>query len=347
MKPYLKLESYDKVDDYKTKTLSTKTMKKTLKISRNELKRYALMLGTYGGHMVSAAGKSFYMSVIDFALKQTGDRNDCYYYMSEDYACAEPTFKTMISFFIGMAAAKAVAERKYKIPLLFHLSDKQGVTYQTKTGKSAPDFWGLRMDKALGIHVPYLFEAKGHSTNQYVDCATVKKAKDQLENISSVTVHGIGSTGTMSFRGKKIKKQIVTSSFEEANKQQYRKWIVCDIDPEESTGNNELKLDVNKETKAYYDQIFSAMKGCDQAHLSVSDRFKTEKIGKQSYILKEYNGEAFGIQKEIYEIIDAFDRNGATEGLYSEIQPILKKNKRVNTDTCSIGRDGVIYLDYK
>lgn len=341
MNAYLSLESYDKVEDYKKLKVSTQ---KKITISRVELKRYILTMGGYGGHVVSASGQSFYMSAIDLALKQTDNWKDCYYYMSEDYSYAEPTFKVMISFLMGMVAAKMISERVYQIPLLYHLTDKKRVTYKTSSGKSAPDFLGLRYDKKTRRHIPYLFEAKGQSQNDYVAHTTVKTAKDQLKNIRSVTVYGIGATGVRTFPKNSIEKHVATSSFKIGSSQTERKWIVCDIDPKEVEGDGELQADADQETKAYYDQLLSIMKSAEYQDNLYHNDYITESIDNKSYILIEHNGEYFGVQKEIYRVLTAFGNIGSTRGLYSEILPILQENKTISKDTHSIGLDGVIYI---
>lgn len=342
MGTYLKLESYDTVSDYKKRKTGIQHKTGNLVISRKQLKRYTLSLGDYAGHVVSPAGKSFYRSIIDLALKETEDANDSYYYMSEDYYLAEPTFKVMISFFMGMVSARVIAENEFQIPLLFHLSDSSRIQYTLGNDNFVPDFFGVWKDKASGKYMPCLFEAKGQSSNHYVDNVIIEHAKEQLDNISQIKIRGMGTTGSMTtFVASEIKKQVATSSFEHGTTLSEKKWLLCNIDPNEITGEDSLEIDVNKETKAYYDQILSVMHNAQTGNY----RHQTERYGNKVYILVEQNGECIGIQKDVYDVVTASDNERNMKSLYSEIIPILKENKVVNTDTYSIGLDGVIYVE--
>lgn len=117
----INLKVYDISDDYKNKKIK---MTWDMDISKSDLKRYAISLGNYSSYKISKKGEKFYHYLLEMSLEEYVSGRMKYFKIGEDYKNAESSIKNTISFFVGMIAAKAVAEKKYKVPLLYHLTDQ-------------------------------------------------------------------------------------------------------------------------------------------------------------------------------------------------------------------------------
>ncbi|GAA7762381.1 hypothetical protein HpMS107_26940 [Helicobacter pylori] len=102
------------------------------------------------------------------------------YHKSSYYHALDPTEKAATSYFLGMMAAKIMADKVLGVPWLFHLSMLQplGGT-PSLIGKSSPDLIGLN-----GNHQWAVVEAKGR-TNKF-DSEAASKAKQQTRQLRMI-----------------------------------------------------------------------------------------------------------------------------------------------------------------
>ncbi len=96
------------------------------------------------------------------------------------YEMSDPSEKTSISFYLGMALAKLFAEVLFGVPRMLHLA-VYGQNYQIAAGQGAsrPDLIGLSSNGEW-----FVFEAKGRSNG--FDGQALATAKDQAEQIISI-----------------------------------------------------------------------------------------------------------------------------------------------------------------
>lgn len=203
-------------------------------LSLVQLIAYSFSLGTYNTFRDFLTGFLYYSSLPYFLLRISDGK----YVSSDAYKYSEQSFKTAFSFYIGMLAAKVVADQKYHIKHLLHLNDCS-LEYVSKTGKH-PDFFG---SDTKGIN--YLFEAKG-TASQRCDSDDIKNAKEQLNAISHVKRVGNPKPRKIS------SKRIIASSFPKET------WTIDDIDPSES-GDVTLSLDFDKAMFLYYRTIMELL----------------------------------------------------------------------------------------
>lgn len=244
--PYHK---YNSVSDY-PKNIA---LSHDITISSSDFVKYAYTLGNFNGYKPSNEGKKFYQSLIDMALKE--DAKKTYTYISNDYSHAEQSIKGAISFFMGMIAAKAVADKKYNVDTLFHLKDEY-IEYKSK-GNRHPDFFGVSESGEA-----FLFEAKGASSNRKIS-DKIASAKDQLSAVSYVQ---FTDRFYCSQEHQKKKYQLLTGQITTLN----RHAVVSvpssdqvlhyyDIDPEEE-GGEPLSIDADAAVRDYYGDIMKLLR---------------------------------------------------------------------------------------
>ena len=294
----------------------------SIAISEKDIFRYAALVGDFSSHNITINGELFYYSMINMALLEKNG----YYTIGSDYKNAEQSIRNSISFFMGMFAAEIVAEKIYKIPNLYHLTD-QVITF-TSTGKH-PDFFGIN-NKNRGI----LIEAKGTVATRPTN-STVSGAKKQLRAIKSVVVEVNG--GKQSFNYNDMKRYVVASSFDLNDRLTYH----C-IDPEPE-GEQEIGIDLDKATALYYQNIMNIILHRPYRNYGtyiISDTWPY-KIGLDREIynrLSEYEKLYTGINRDI---VDKFSYNGVYNFVSERISRIEIPNSNVEVST---GLNGVICL---
>ena len=243
--PEIELFKYNSEIDYKNNQMTSSTL---LNISVANLIGYAINNGVYNGYSPKPLGLIFYGSIVPFALNfyKNSFVRGC------DYENAEQSYKASASFFLGMLSARAYFEKviikNYPGSILIHLSDNS-VAYINGRNKTKPDFIILDCNSnPIG-----LLEAKGTFSNR-VNFKTVNHAKNQLTNISTVTIKNRKSPSSSFLK----EKHVITSSFVCDKMSKKHHWVLCDIDPNE-VGETELVIDLDKAIEEQYSNIMNIM----------------------------------------------------------------------------------------
>lgn len=289
-------------------------------ITMADLCRYAISIGGLSYYTVSPIGTRFYQSLVEMALVEgTG------FTIGDDYKYSEKSIKNSISFFMGMIAAKAVSDKVYHVPYLFHLNDEQ-ISYTTAGG--CPDFFGLEN----GAN-PILMEAKG-TTGSRPKHSAIIKADTQLNDVNRIVVDGWPTVYTT------FKKSIVVSCFE--NDQ----LVYHDIDPNQKGDVSLVIKDIDMAIWVYYGNIIKM--------ISANSVDSTTLEGLK-YVTFHANQHYIGLREDIYEVLRYYQEacykdmqvreEYPFKGLYKQIDEIVKDisvEKQSESDKISLGRDGII-----
>jgi|CXWL01.1.fsa_nt_gi hypothetical protein len=152
-----------------------------IEITRQDFRRAIFTLGSPDEETLNSRGRrrnllrrSVGLGVSEFLLWEGPDLR-----LAEDFPFLEPTEKAGLSFWIGSALTKLVAEMKLGIPWLadVKLLIETGVLRGAATSKERPDYAGH--DSAKRWHI---IESKGRSSG--FDEGLVAKAKGQAERVS-------------------------------------------------------------------------------------------------------------------------------------------------------------------
>lgn len=323
--PEIELFEYNCVIDYKNNKMTSSSL---LNISVANLIGYAINNGVYNGYSPKPLGLIFYGSIFPFALNfyKNSFVRGC------DYENAEQSYKASASFFLGMLSARAYFEKviikKYPGSILIHLSDNS-VAYINGRNKTKPDFIILDCNRnPIG-----LLEAKGTFSNR-VNFKTVNHAKNQLTNISTVTIKGRKSPSS-SFL---MEKHVITSSFVCDKMSKKHHWVLCDIDPNE-VGETELVIDLDKAIEEHYSNIMNIMTNYQT--------IRKVEINNNEYLTVSVDGFfSLGILTKLYEIFS--DRSH--KHLANSVFEVLKNNFSYTQDdynlkeNISLRSDG-IYIE--
>lgn len=300
---------YDKVADYPKHPKKSES----IIISEWNLKKYAILNGSFNGHVLSREGIDFYSSIYKMALDNGGSK---YYLRNKDYEYAEASYKNSISFFLGMIATRIVALEKYDIIHMFHLKDK-AIDYYPKGGKH-PDWFGV---DSKGT--PFLFESKGTDGSRLSN-TRMENARDQLNNISNITdKSGLGK----SYSSSEIQRHVIVSCFryDKRNKIKNR-WYMQDVDP-----NDEGKVNISYN---YLEEYFKYYKTFIATIDSLNLDYTCTKINGQEYKCVVLDGMRIGIHQSIYE---------AFEDVRRKIENVCDKDKEKMQDEAEkevISEDG-------
>ena len=253
-------------------TYETNTSSRTgsLNVTMKDLKRYAVSVGGFHTWPVSALGVRFYEALLEMTVTEGTQ-----FSIRDDYRKAESSIKTALSFFMGMIAAKAMAEKEYRIPYLFHLKDP--ALHAVTSGKT-PDFFGLKNGKTA-----LLMESKG-TVRSRPSKEVINHAKDQLDAVGSVEVT-IGKTKKTYLKGN-LEGHVIASGFQKNNMTYY------DVDPEPK-GENTLKINLDREIVEYYRPVMMIL----QAHPT-----QTQFFGNEPFMIAETKSGQLGLRQEIYEL---------------------------------------------
>lgn len=314
---------YDTINDFEHRKSSEKD---TPDIFLSELIAYSLSFGDYGNFKSAILSLLQYTSLPLLLL----DTNTGKYTASDTYKRSESSFKGAYSFFLGMLAAKLVANRKYNIRHLFHLTDD--IVDYFPTGGLHPDFVGEE-----DLDTAHLFEAKGSSSSRKTSAA--KDGKEQVNAIHRI--RHLGRPGNY----KNIAKTVVASSFPK------NVWTIDDIDPEES-GDVTLSLDFDKAMFLYYHTIMK---------LLLHDSSRSERtFSDVQYICIQITDElCVGLHKGCYDFFqEGYGQYFKSQiplsqidveperfypGVYKEITSILSSfTPPEATETLSILPDGIL-----
>lgn len=251
----------------------------SFKVSQYDFSKYAILNGKYGNHTMSYNAKGFYASICKMAVKK--EKN--FFVISDDYKNAETSYKTAISFAMGMVATRIIANKIYNVARLYHFTES-GWSSILKHGKMAPDWFGLDQHGR-----PFLFESKGTSQKR-IDKKTIEHAKNQLKNVKEIRD---SSSGKQYFE-QNISKHIICSCFDKYSKID-GVWCIHDVDPVGS-GNTELRINLDEECFKYY-----------QAFVLYVDSLNTLRRGvvikNQNYYSWVYENERYCILEKIYDLV--------------------------------------------
>lgn len=300
----------------------------TMDISKHLLGKYSILNGKFNGYSLNKKEKDFYSSFYKIALEENSNKM---YVCSSAYQAAEPSYKTIISFALGMLATRTIATKKYNVVHLFHLKD-QSIQRNPPKGQ-VPDWFGIdKHGKA------FLFESKG-SVETSISPKTLKNAKKQLTSVKSITVKwGNGQFET--YIAAEIEKHAIVSCFRYDHQNNVRnKWNFHDIDPE-GEAVVDITINLDKECFKYY-----------RAFLDFLDSYKKSyeenvvMIDQQKYCFLEDGAEKFGIHKGIYDAVVSkkYTEENDYINFYEDIKKILSEIKcdKYMEDSSSY-EDGII-----
>lgn len=299
----VELRTFDTVADYYNNTF----VQSNLKVTRDDLIRYAITVGEFSNFTLSSEGNAFYKSLVDMAFVSSGNK----FNIGNSYKNAESTVKTSIGFIIGMTSAKCVAEKVFDVKYLFHLKDPQ-IDYLTDG--YLPDFFGLDQNG-----VPYIVEAKA----TYKDKVTnqrVEKAKKQTESVIEIELED--DSGIRIFNN--FERHIVTSSFKN------NEYVVSDIDPNENNGKKKVYINENLAFFNYYKNIYNYL-------LSKSNTYENNRVKFNHLEFKVVNTEIgkFGLETSIYSVLKEYDnvfskcRSYENRWLFDKEELLFLKENRI------------------
>lgn len=266
----------------------------------------------------------FYSSIIKMAIKEEDDGYVC----TLDYKNAETSYKSVISFAMGMLAARIVALKKYNIIHMFHLKDKS-IDYSPK-GKNIPDWFGVDSTGKA-----FLFESKG-TDEASVNKKRIGDAAKQLKSIRSV----IDKSGCIpKCYGINMEKHVIVSCFRCDRKNKIdNRWYIQDIDPE-GEGNIDIRIDINREIYKYYETFVSFLD-------SYASQYEEREIEQQKYYFLCNENEKFGIHRPIYDMVkfQKYTENNGYIYFYENINDILTQIKcdKYIKDSSAFN-DGIIF----
>lgn len=221
-----------------------------------DLARYSLHNGSYAGHVIrSRSGRRFYRSIPRFALAYDSALDS--YVMRDDYRFAESSYKSTVSFFLGMIGVRVVFEKlmggSKPGRFLLHAGNRKQFVLKSRSGRQKPDF--IAVDENGD---PYaLFEGKG-SSDSGVKSYQIEHGKEQVEDVFSVTLNGArGMSGVMK-QGVDLEKHVVASGFLDRPGVGGGVWGLYDVDPN-GEGMDDLVVDFDGAVYDYYAPVVSAL----------------------------------------------------------------------------------------
>lgn len=276
--------SYDYFDDKKDyPKWPNQSRKCFFYISKYDLLKYAILNGRYNNHTMSCAAKKFYSSICKVAVK----KNKGFWVISDDYEYAENTYKTVISFAMGMLATRIIANKVYHVSRLYHFTEKRFGANLSK-GKMSPDWFGLNQQMQ-----PFLFESKG-TVEKKIGLQTMDHATNQLKNVNIITDTSSGKPYNITNR------HIICSCFNSYNNVN-KVWSIHDVDPVER-GGDEFWINIDKECFLYYDVFIKYVE-------SLNVFCEHMVINKQDYYCWIYDNEMYCILGKIYDLIKSGNYN--------------------------------------
>jgi len=278
-----------KFDDYNKFIKNEKSETSQCRFTIKDMEKYAVSAGGFSNWAVGTKGTNFYTALVKMAIEDGTN-----FTIGQDYKKSEQSIKTTISFFMGMIAAKAVADKVYNIPYLFHLKDKQIIF--SSSGKT-PDFFGLANGKT-----PFILEAKGTISNS-PSKKVVINAKKQIEAINSIKIEGWST----SYSKRDINGHIITSCFEKDILTYY------DIDPE-LNGKTDLTIDIDKAIILYYRNIMNLLMLNETNIYPINEN-------EDKYIMVEVGDYEIGLNYDIYSLLEEYKE------LYSDSENNIDINK--------------------
>lgn len=307
---------YRSITDYCRKPISNSSF---IAISKVDLMRYAVSLGSSIGVRLEEQSVQFYEGLIDLAYDIDASRR--VYRVRSDYLTAEISIRNVVSFLLGMVAAKAVSEKQYHVWALLHMRDKV-LNTDLISGKRCPDFFGVSTD---GSKAAFLVEAKG-SANEGPDRSTVNNAIGQLENVRSVSFVNSATSYTL------FENHVIATGCSQDGQNQP---IYHDIDPGNS-GDVELEFDADKAVASYYQPVLQLLRRHSSTDSSNSEYAEA--------IVGRYR---IGLRRQIIETIGFEQDDSCRSGLFDSVNEICKKGamKKVHGEASadvSIGLDGIM-----
>lgn len=314
-----------------------------------DLVRYSLHNGSYAGHVIrSRSGRRFYQSIPRFALAY-----DCAlgsYVMRDDYRFAESSYKAAVSFFLGMIGVRVVFEKlmdgSRSGTFLFHAGNRKQFVLKSRSGRQKPDF--IAVDENGD---PYaLFEGKG-SSDSGVKSYQIEHGKEQVEDVSSVTLKGARGVPEIKRKGVDLDKHVVASGFSSRSGAGGGVWCLYDVDPN-GEGMGDLVVDFDGAAYDYYAPIVSVLsEGGDVVTVN----------GVNCELVKVEEGVAIGLvqglRDAICEIVDAkanpntrnkYIFEGVSDGCAWRVAEYLKGLDRIASENVdehvSMGGDGIVVM---
>ncbi|BCV18074.1 hypothetical protein AAK684_07985 [Leptogranulimonas caecicola] len=332
---HVSVDQFDSVNDYVKRSEADR---QDICLSVPEIIRYSIANASFKGRVgKSLRGVLFYAAPVLAALKPAYD----HFGMSGIYEFAESSFKSSISFQIGMLAAHAVFEkilnRDQRGCLLLHGKDSNSVTIDSDS-KESPDFVGV---DCQGPYV--LLEAKGSSKSR-VDCNKVDHAKEQLD------IKGIEYTFGMNRQyvpSAQLSKHVVTSAFELCAGMQDKALYFSDIDPE-GESDTVIYLNMPRAIANYYATVMNAL-GSDEYVVSSKEfhghKFKITRIGP--YMTVGLMEKLYQPLSDITNSLDDHVRESSIKGLFNLLREYEPRTSEVRSDEAeeqnlSLGPDGLL-----
>lgn len=324
--PIVDVTYYSNSADYSNEPNVGAVRPASLSVTLADLARYSVANGSFAGRPLSPKGQAFYWDLVRMALEQRG----CSFLASADYLDAEPSFKAAISFYLGMIAACAVAEKVYGIPTgqrwgsslrrLFHLGDRAYVDHAPRDGEH-PDFIGV---DAHGTPV-MLLEAKG-TVGSWVSNGTVEKAKDrQLGVVKSITVNGVRANMD------NVARHVITSSFAKDSSGNHV-LRYCDIDPEpDEKAGVAMALDLDAAMASYYSNVIWILDSSGTGQ---------EVLGGRRYRTADVSGTTVGLQEDVFNAL-----GDSGDGQFETVMRLMAESReaaRGFDSALSVGPDGIM-----
>lgn len=271
------LRTFDTVDDYISKTF----VPSELKVKREDLIKYAVLVGEFSNFSVTEEGKIFYKSLVDMVFIDSNNK----FVAGDSYKNAETTVKTSIGFLIGMISAKCVADKVFNIAYLHHLKDPRIKGYKSQFH---PDFFGIDHDGNA-----YIIEAKA-TYNKKVANPVVIKGKKQTQSVKEV-LYELDNGNLQPYND--FKRHVVATSFEN------NEYIISNIDPDEKNGEKEIYMNENLNIFNYYKSIYNYLVSKSNNSLG-KEKIKIDQL--EFIVLNSEIGK-FGIEAKIFSILEDYD----------------------------------------
>ena len=277
------------------------------KVSRLDLLRAAMTVGAYGPYGVYRSWRSLFMALTKgFYSTLWLDTINGEWTLYHSFSDQDGSEKSHTSYWLGMAFAKLVAERKLGIPWLMYVDrlHKIGIL-QLKAGtKERGDMVGL--DQQADWHV---IEAKGRSNS--VESGLVAKAKRQASMVTSINGQPPVTTSACIARLFKTPISILLDDPQPGEEFEKAEWVI-------PTGDF---------FKAYYAPFINLLKTETSSEIEIGDL-------KYIVTAREIMGQHIrvGLLNEIY---DSPTRAAEITTKLSDKLPLL------DTEDSSFGLDGI------
>ncbi len=292
-------------------------------VSLNDFHKATFDLGNYNGNVIDAESRKFYESLVDFMIEE----KDGTYYKRLDFENSETSIISSLNFFMGMIAAKIVAEKQYNVSKLYHLTDTNAYAHKIIINngqelKKHPDFIGVN-----NSNEPIIVEAKGKSKYKFSTKITCE-ANKQLKSIYKIddVSNGIRKHSYFSYQ---IKKHIIGSTFYNNGK----RLTFHDIDPND-IGEEILQVDFNKLAYDYY-----------RNYMLILLSYPTTLDYNLNIIKAEFDDYIVGLNKKIYDELESYRTYYKSVTNLENLDIDSKLEEKINGYIEGLRTEGCYYSD--